>query len=164
MLKSRIAVSLAALIVAGAALAQEAPAFDPEACAKHCREMAAAHQKAMDARKARMGERQAAWKQIEAQLDAAKKARGDKKVAALESAVEKLVAFHASAPGPMDDCPMMGGPMRGPGPMAGGGMGCCGGGMMGCCGGGAAGPGWRHHHCPMMRGQAGPPEASKSPN
>jgi len=158
MLKLRFAVPLAALIAVTAVRAQEAPAFDPEACAKHCQEMAAAHQKAMDARKARMEERQAAWKQIEAQLDAAKKARGDKKVAALESVVEKLVAFHASAPGPMDGCPMMGGP----GPMAGGAMGCCGAGwgMKGCCGPGGPGPGWRHRNCPMMKGQGGPPPAN----
>ncbi len=164
MLKVRVAVSLAALLVAGAALAQDAPAFDPEACAKHCREMAAAHQKQMDAHKAQMEKRQAAWTEIEAQLDVAKKARGDKKVAALESVVEKLVAFHASAPGPMADCPMMGGPMRGPGPghMAGSGMDCCGAGMKGC--GGGRGPGPHCPHCPMMKGMAGPPEASKPAN
>jgi hypothetical protein len=168
MLKFRFAVSVAALLVAGAALAQDTPAFDPEACAKNCREMAAAHQKAMDARKAQMEKRQAAWKDIEAQLDAAKKARGDKKVAALEAAIEKLVAFHASAPGPMGDHPMMGGAMRGPGQgrMAGGGMGmgCCGAGMMGCCGGGGMGPGPGPHDCPMMKGMAGPPEAPKPEN
>lgn len=158
MLKLRFAVPLAALIAVTVVRAQESPAFDPEACAKHCQEMAAAHQKATEARRARTEERQAAWKQIEAQLDAAKKLRGDKKVAALESVVEKLVAFHASAPGPMDGCPMMGGP----GHMAGGGMGCCGGGagMKGCCGAGGPGPGGRHHDCPMMKGQGGPPPAN----
>ena len=105
-----------------------------------------------------MDERQAAWKQIEAQLDAAKKARGDKKVAALELAVEKLIAFHASAPGAMDDCPMMGGQ----GPMAGVAMGCCSWGMKGCCG--AGGPGAGRYHCPMTKGQTSPPEASKPAN
>jgi hypothetical protein len=154
MLRLRIAVSLAALLVAGAAFAQQQPAFDPEACAKHCQEMAAAHQKDIDARKAQMEKRQAAWKEIEAQLDAAKKARGDKKVAALESAIEKLVAFQASAPGPMGDCPMMGGTMpghgHGHGPMAGGGMACC--------------SGSGSHDCPTMKGSAGPPEAAKPGN
>ena len=154
--KFRIAVSLAALLTAGAALAQEAPAFDPEACAKNCREMAAAHQKQMDERKAQMEKRQAAWKEIEAQLDAAKKARGDKKVAALESAIEKLVAFHASAPGPMGDCPMMGGTMGGHGHGSGHGHG------MACCAG--SGSGAAAHDCPMMKGSAGPPEAARPAN
>lgn len=148
MLKARFAVSLAALMTASLVYAQEPKAADPEACAKHCQEMKASHQKAMDAR-------QAAWKEIEAQLEVARKASGDQKVAALESAVEKLVAFQAPAPHAMADCPMMGGSMHGKG-HAGGGMDCCGGeGMKGCCGGAgaAAGP----HHCPMMKGETPKP-------
>ena len=69
---------------------------------KHCQEMAAAHQKMMDSQKAMKEKHDAAWKEIEADLDTAKKANGEKKVAALESVVEKLVAFHGemSRPGP----------------------------------------------------------------
>ena len=57
---------------------------------KHCKEMAAAHQKMMDSQKAMKEKHDAAWKEIEAELDTAKKATGEKKVAALESVVEKL--------------------------------------------------------------------------
>lgn len=152
MLKLRFAVALVALIPASAVYAQDAPAMDPEACAKHCREMAAAHQKAMD-------QRQAAWKEIEAQLDVARNARGDKKVAALESVVEKLVAFHGSMPGPMAGCPGMGG--HGPGPMAKGAMGCCAGEMMkDCCRTRGMGPAGHGPHCPMMKGAETPKPAN----
>ena len=160
MRKLRFPVMVMALIAATAVYAQEAPGFDPEACAKHCREMAAAHQKDVDAQKALMEKRQATWKEIEAQLDAARNARGDKKVAALESVLEKLVAFHASTLQAMTGCPMMGG--HGHGTMAGGPMGCCGGEMKGCCGEGGMGPAAHGPaDCPMMKGGPKPPEASK---
>jgi hypothetical protein len=155
MLKLRFSVILLALIVASAIYGQEAPAMDAEACARHSKEMAAAHQKTMD-------QRQAAWKEIEAQLEVARNARGDKKVAALESVVEKLVAYHASMPGAAAGCPMMDG--HGHGPMAGRAMECCGGQMKGCCGAGAMGPSGHGPHCPMMKGAAEPPEAPKPAN
>ncbi len=158
MFKTRFAVSLAALMAVSFAFAQEPKAADPEACAKRCQEMKASHQKAMEAR-------QAAWKEIEAQLEVARKARGDQKVAALESAVEKLVAFQAPGSHAMADCPMMGGSMHGSmhgKGHAGGGMDCCGGGMKGCCGG--DGPAAGTHHCPMMKGETGAPEAPKPSN
>ena len=139
MSKPRLAgISLALTLLASAALAQETPPFDPEACAKHCREMAAARAKTAEASKARMQQREAAWKEIEAQLQLARASRGDKKLAALEAAIEKLVAYEASAPG-MPDCPMMGGGGMGAG-------GCCGGGMPDCCGAGRHAA--RHAHCP----------------
>jgi hypothetical protein len=86
----------AALVVAAAvaaaadqpAAAPAAPKMDPEACMKHCKEMG-------EARAKMAAKHDAAWKQIEADLATAKKATGEKKVAALESVVEKLVAFHA---------------------------------------------------------------------
>lgn len=109
-----------ALLAAAAAFAQPekgspSSGFDADACAKHCKEMAGAKQKMMDERKTMMDKHAAAWKEIQASLDEAKKARGDKKVAALESAVEKLVQFHESMMAKMP-----GGPM--------------GHGMMDCCG------------------------------
>ena len=122
MKNSRLPIALIALLVAAVVAAQPAPGrppagpgFDSDACMKHCREMAEAHQKMMDSQKAMKEKRDEAWKEIEAQLDTAKKARGEKKVAALESAVEKLVAFH----GEMQRS--MGGGM--PGMMGGPGMG-----------------------------------------
>jgi hypothetical protein len=139
MSKHRFArISLALTLLASAALGQESPPFDPEACAKHCREMATARAKAADASKARMQQREAAWKEIETQLQLARSSRGDKKLAALEAAVEKLVAYEASASG-MPDCPMMGGTGMGAG-------GCCGGSMPDCCGTGRHAA--RHAHCP----------------
>ncbi len=169
MTKSRFSIVLLALLAAAVVAAQTPgsapkPAFDSDACMKHCQEMAAAHQKMMDSQKAMKEKHEAAWKEIEAQLDAAKKATGDKKVAALESAVEKLVAFHGEMqksmgegmPGMMGgmaghpmDCPMgheMGG-MAGH-TMGGPGMGQGMGGMMGhgmmencpCCQGGKTPP------------------------
>jgi hypothetical protein len=143
MFKLRFPVLVMALIAASAVYGQDAPAMDPATCAKHGGEMAAAHQKMME-------QRQAAWKEIEAQLEVARNARGDQKVAALESVVEKLVAFQAPA---MGDCPMMSG--HGPGHMAKGSMDCCGGGDA------ATGPAGHGPHCPMMKGGAKPPETSK---
>jgi hypothetical protein len=151
MKKSRLPVVLLALLVAGAVAAQQppAPAFDSEACMKHCKEMAESHQKMVDSQKAAKEKRDAAWKEIETQLDVAKKARGDRKVAALESAIEKLVAFHGEmqrsmgerAPGMMGG--MMGHPMGSPGMghemggMMGHGMGM---GMCPCCQSGPPAP------------------------
>jgi Skp family chaperone for outer membrane proteins len=151
MLKLRISISVLVLTVAAMLGAQEktpaAAGFDAQACAKHCQEMAAAHQKMMDAQKAMMEKHQAAWKDIQAQLDIAKKARGDKKVAALEAAIEKLVAFHESMQKAMAESPMM---MHG--------------GMMGCCGPDGMGMGMGID-CPMMKGmKTGPESSTKSPN
>jgi len=152
---------------ASAALSQEPPAFDADACAKHCREMAAARAKNVEASQARAQQRDAAWKDIEAQLQLARTSRGDKKVAALESAVQKLVAYNASAPGAMAamDCPMMGGHAMRSGccaehmkSAAGGGMkNCCAGAMMDCCGGGAHAA--NNHHCPMTQESPAPSPA-----
>jgi hypothetical protein len=156
--------AISATLAASVLLAQQtkapaAMAFDKDACVKHCQQMADAHQKMMDARKAMMEKRDQAWKEIRAQIDAAKKLRGEKKVAALESALDKLITFHESMQEDMSG--MMGGPM-GHGPMGHekmmmghpmmGMMGCCGG-MMGCCGGMGAGM-----DCPMMRGGTPAPE------
>ena len=136
--------SLSIFCAAGAALSQEPPAFDADACAKHCREMAAARSKSVEACKARAQQRDAAWKEIEAQLQVARTSRGDKKVAALEAAVQKLVAYNASAPAAMADCPMMGGHAMASGccaehmkSAAGGAMNdCCAGATKDCCDGG----------------------------
>ncbi len=99
MRKSRFSLVSLALLAAAVMAAQTPgsapkPAMDSDACMKHCQEMAAAHQKMMDSQKAMKAKHDAAWKEIEADLATAKKATGEKKVAALESVVEKLVAFH----------------------------------------------------------------------
>ena len=149
MFKLRFAIPLAALLAVGVVRAQQPASSDADACAKHCQEMKASHQKAMEAR-------QAAWKEIEAQLEIARNARGDAKVAALQSAVEKLVAYEGSAPKAMDECPMMGGSMSMGGHGHGNGHG------MACCAG--SGSAAATHDCPMMKGSAGPPEAAKPAN
>lgn len=141
-MKTGIALALAAFLAASAAVAQEkAPppgsGSMADECIKHCREMAEARQKAMDARKARMDKMDAIFKEVRADLDAAKKARGDKKTAALEAAIEKLVSMHESMRSEMGAMPGMGPGMMGHHPM-----------MMGmgsCC-----------SDCPMMKGQAPP--------
>ncbi len=61
---------------------------------KHCQTMAAARQKAQEDRMAAQQKMDAAFQQVRAELDTAKNAKGEKKVAALEAALEKLVAFH----------------------------------------------------------------------
>lgn len=106
---------LAALLLLSPAIAQEKPAMAPmaEECMKHCRQMAEARQKAMDARKAHMEKMDAAFKDVRAQLDAARTLRGDKKVAALEAAMEKLVSFHESMRAQMDEAGGMGPGMAG---------------------------------------------------
>lgn len=147
---------------AAAAFAQQgkpapAPGFDSDACAKHCKEMGAAKQKMMDEHKAMIEKHDAAWKEIHAKLDDAKKARGEKKVAALEAVIEQLVSFHESMMskmhGGMACCEGM------DHPMGHGAMPCCGemghpmggmhgqmGGMMDCC----AGQKPMGTDCPMM--------------
>jgi hypothetical protein len=154
MTKSRLPIGLLALLVAAAVAAQQpapapaGPAFDSDACMRHCKEMAEAHQKMMDSQKAMKEKHEAAWKEIQAQLETAKKARGEKKVAALESAVEKLVAFHGEMQRSMGDrMPGMMGGMEGHHP----GMGHEMGGMMGhgmmecpCCQGGMPPPAHKH--------------------
>jgi Skp family chaperone for outer membrane proteins len=147
MTKSRLSIALLALLAAAVVAAQQpvpapAKAFDSDACMKHCKEMAEAHQKMMDSQKAMKEKHDAAWKEIQAQLESAKKARGEKKVAALESVVEKLVAFHGEMQRSMGE--RMPGMMGGRGPGMGHEMGgMMGHGMMGtcpCCQGGMAPP------------------------
>jgi hypothetical protein len=138
--------SLALLLSAAVAAQQpppaspDKPAFDADACMRHCREMAETRQKMMEERKAMAEKRDASWNEVKAQVEAARKLRGEKKVAALEAALEKLVAFHesmhgATGRGPMmgmDHGPkgdMMGHPMAGHGMMGHGRMGMC-----PCCG------------------------------
>ena len=160
MTKSRFSIVLLALLAAAVVAAQTPgstpkPAFDSDACLKHCQEMAAAHQKMMDSQKAMKEKHEAAWKEIEAQLDAAKKAKGDKKVAALESAVEKLVAFHGEMQKSMGE--RMPGMMGG---MAGHSMDCPMGHEMGGHGmghemGGMAGHGMMEN-CPCCQGGKAP--------
>jgi len=154
MIRMRLVSIAAALLLAATATAQEkaapAPGFDADACAKHCKEMAAERQKMMDTHKAMADKTAAAWKEIRASVDEAKKARGEKKVAALENALDRLVAFHEQ---------MMAGPgmpgmgmLRGGHPMMHGGMsGCCGDmhAMPGCGGGGPHG---MPDDCPMKKG------------
>lgn len=145
-MKTGIVLTLAAFLLVSPAIAQEkapppAQGSMADECMKHCKQMAEARQKAMDAHKAHMDKMDATFKEVRAQLDAAKKARGDKKVAALEAALEKLVSFHESMRGEMGAMPGMG-----PGMMMGHPM------MMGmgsCCPGMAA-----MSDCPMGKAQA----------
>ncbi len=138
--------TLAGLLLVSSAIAQERSAPPPgpmaEECMKHCRQMAEARQKAMDVRKAHLEKMDAAFKDVRAQLDAAKKLRGDKKVAALEATIEKLVSFHESMREEMSAMPGMGpGMMMGHHSM-----------MMGmgsCCAPMAA-----MSDCPMMKDEA----------
>jgi len=158
MKNSRLSIALLALLAAAVVAAQQAPApapakpaFDSDACMKHCKEMAEAHQEMVASQKAMKEKRDAAWKEIEAQLDSAKKARGEKKVAALESAVEKLVAFHGEMQRSMGEgMPGMMGGMADHHPMGGPGMGHEMGGMMGH---------GMMEMCPCC--QAGPPPSAK---
>jgi hypothetical protein len=156
MMRLRFPIILMSVFVASALCGQEKPAMDPEACAKHCKEMAAAQQKVAE-------QRQAAWEEIEAQLEVAKNARGDKKVAALESVVERLVAYHASLQAGAAGCTEMAG--HGHGAMTGHAAGCCGGEVKSCCGSaGAMGHAGHEAHCPMMKGStadAEPPKPAK---
>lgn len=157
--KTMILASL--LLGAATAWAQDktpgpAPMGDADACMKHCREMAAHHQKAASDRKATMEKNAAAWKEIRAAVDTAKKSRGDKKVAALETALDRLVSFHESMMAGMSSGPMPGmGGMACCGEMGGGramahGMDCCGGekAMADCCAHESHG---MSDDCPMMK-------------
>ncbi len=155
MTRMRLFSVTAALLLAGAVFAQEKAAppagFDPDACAKHCREMAAEHQKGMDAHKAMAEKNAAAWKQIRASVEEAKKARGEKKVAALETALDRLVSFHEQMMSGMAEGKMPGmGGMAGGHPMHHGGAGCCGDmhAMADCCMHSAHG---MQDDCPMMK-------------
>jgi hypothetical protein len=121
------------MLGAAAAWAQEktpAPAPMDEACAKRC-------QKGMGDHKAMMEKNAAAWKEIRAAVEDAKKAKGDKKIADLETALDRLVSFHESMMAGMGPMPGMDGcgPMGGDHPMAHG-AGCCGDmkSMGDCCG------------------------------
>jgi len=147
-MKTGIALTLAAFLLASSAVAQEkAPPPSQgsmaDECMKHCKQMAEARQKAMDAQKARMEKMEATFKQVRADLDAAKKARGDKKTAALEAAIEKLVSMHESMHGEMGAMPGMGPGIMGHHSMMMG-MGSCCPGMAGMM------------DCPMMKGEAPP--------
>jgi len=114
-LKATILASL--LLGAAAAWAEDktppAASMASDACAKHCAEMAAKHSKGMADHQAMMQKNAAAWKEIRAAVDDAKAARGEKKIAGLETALDRLVSFHESM--------MAGGPMPGMGGMACGG-------------------------------------------
>jgi Flp pilus assembly protein TadD len=145
-MKTGIGLTLAALLFVSSAGAQEkaappSPGSMAEECMKHCRQMSDARQKAAEAHKARMEKMDATFKEVRAQLETAKSARGEKKVAALEAALEKLVSFHESMRDQMDAMPQMGpGMMMGGHPM-----------MMGmgsCCPGMAM-----MSDCPMMKGE-----------
>jgi hypothetical protein len=110
-------------------------------CMKHCQEMAAAKQKAHEAQMAAQEKMDAAFQEVRAELATAKTAKGEKKVAALEAALEKLVAFHDAMHAQMQ--------AAGPGGMGHGAMGHMGHGSMGsCCGAMAA-----VSDCPMMKGE-----------
>ena len=123
-LKTMILASL--LLGAAVAWAQEKspmPAPMGDACAKHC-------QKGTGEHKAMMEKNSAAWKEIRAAVDAAKKAKGDQKIADLETALDRLVSFHESMMAGMGPMPGMagmdcGGRMEGDHSMAHG-MDCCG--------------------------------------
>jgi hypothetical protein len=137
-----------------------APPMD-DACAKHC-------QKGMGDHKAMMEKNAAAWKEIRAAVDDAKQAKGDRKIADLEKALDRLVSFHESmmaGMGPMAGMPGMdcGGPMEGDHRMAHGAE-CCGGmqamkhASPDCCGGKPAMADCCAHEahgmpddCPMMK-------------
>jgi hypothetical protein len=142
-MRVRTSLAFAALLLGLPLAAQEAAPPMPEECLKHCREMAAARQEALAARKAATEKADAALKEAQAQLQAAQTARGDKKIAALEAALEKLVAFHESQREELSAITA-----GRPGAPAGMGWGRHHGGMMGCCG----------SDCPMWRGS--PPPAN----
>jgi len=132
--------ALASLILIPLLLAQDKPPSTmADECMKHCRQMADMRQKAMDERKARMDKMDAVFKEVHADLDAARAAKGDKKTAALQAAIEKMVSFHESMRSEMGAMPGMGMGMGMGHPMM---MG------MGCCGGMAM------SDCPMMKGDA----------
>jgi len=146
-MKTAIGLTLAALLISVSAVSQEKappPGSVSEDCMKHCRQVAEAKQKALDARKAEMEKMDAVFRDVRAQLDVARTARGDKKVAALEAAIEKLVSFHESMRQHMTE--MGGGP--GHPPMA---AFCCAGraALPSCCAEMAA-----TGDCPMMAGGA----------
>ena len=124
-----ILVLAAATVSAEPQKAPPAPGFDADACAKHCQEMAAAKQKMMAEHKAMMDKHDAAMKEIHAKLDEAKKAKGDKKTAALESAIEQIISLHEGMMQKMGEGMMMHHGEHHPmGEMHGmGGMDCCGG-------------------------------------
>jgi len=125
---------IASLVFVPMLFAQDkAPAAMADDCMKHCRQMAEMRQKAMDERKAHVDKMDAVFKEVRADLDTARAAKGDKKTAALQAAIEKLVSFHESMRGEMgagmDHHSMMG--------------------MGSCCAGMAA-----MNDCPMMKGDA----------
>ncbi len=126
------------LIVIPFAFAQDkSPSAMGEECMKHCRQMTEMRQKAMDEHKAHMEKMDAVFKEVRADLDTARTAKGDKKTAALQAAIEKLVSFHESMRNEMATMPAMG--MGHPMMM----------GMGSCCGAMAS-----MSDCPMMKGDA----------
>ena len=128
------------LIVIPFAFAQDkSPSAMADECMKHCRQMAEMRQKAMDEHKAHMEKMDAVFKEVHADLDAARVAKGDKKTAALQAAIEKMVSFHESMRSEMAKMPGMGMGMGHPMMM----------GMGSCCAGMAA-----MNDCPMMKGEA----------
>jgi hypothetical protein len=141
-MKTRWIIAVAAALMAAVVVADEKPAAPSpasmkEMCQKHCDEMAAAHEKMMADQKAMTEKRDAAWKEIRATIASAKTLRGDKKLAALESALDKLATFHEEM---MKSMPAHDGSMGHPmGHRMGMGMmmddGCADMMMHGCCGG-----------------------------
>lgn len=109
---------IAAVALADKPAAAPAAKMDPDACMKKCKEMKAEHAKMAEAQKAGRAKQDAAWKQIEADLASAKTATGEKKVAALESVLDKLVALHGEMRQAEGGHAMMAG-------MDGHGMDCC---------------------------------------
>ena len=98
--------ALACLLVVPLAAQDKSPANMADDCMKHCRQMAEMRQKAMDERKAHIEKMDAVFKEVRADLDTARTAKGDKKTAALQAAIEKLVSFHESMRGEMGAMPM----------------------------------------------------------
>lgn len=123
----------AALLFSAAVRADEASApkaFSPDDCARHCRDMAAQKQKMTDDHRKTADEMQAAWRDIEAELDIARKAKGDKKADALIIALDRLIATHQMMSDRMTPAP---GGMMGMGPDCCAGMHDMPGMAMDCC-------------------------------
>ena len=136
-MKKSIGLALVAcLTIVPLLFAQEkSPSATADECMKHCKQMAEMRQKAADERKAHVDKMDAVFKQVRADLDTARTSKGDKKTAALQAAIEKLVSFHESMRSEMAAMPATG--MGHHAMMAG---------MGSCCGGMAA-----MSDCPMAK-------------
>lgn len=107
-MRLRLLLPLLVLPFAPVLFAGDPPPAAPasEDCAKRCQEMAAARQKMADEHKAMMDKMDAAWKEFRSELDAAHKAKGTRKVDALEMALDKLASFHEMMRDQMTKGPM----------------------------------------------------------